>query len=121
VTSLTILIPVPPSANKLTFNRSGGRVKTPAYTKWGEEAGWHVRDAMSRAGHPAFVAPLGLSIRLGIGHNRDVSNCIKPIEDMLCEHIPGLPDDKWNDTVSASRAELRAGMAEVTIASIAPT
>lgn len=121
---LSVVLPVPPSANRLTRSASGrkGRASTGTYKQWREEAKWHAHRAWQEVGCPTFAPPLSLHIRLGIGRNRDAGNCNKAIEDLLCASIPGLPDDRWNDRILIERdRSVGTGLAIVTVSSLADT
>lgn len=98
-------LPVPPSVNELFANRrsGGGRVKTPAYKAWLEEAGYHLKIAWGNLGRPEIEKqPMRLTIEAGIGRHRDLSNCCKAVEDLLVAALP-VPDDRWNDHIIMRR------------------
>ncbi len=119
--TLTIPVPLPPSANALFRNAGKKLVRTAAYNAWLDEAGYHARlAARSAGGLPA--APLRLSIFAGLrGRTRDLSNCVKPIEDMLVKSIDGLPDDRWNDDVRIRRdATVPTGTALIIVEHLEP-
>lgn len=120
--SLTVHLPAPPSANALFKSlRTGRRAKTQVYAAWLEDAGYAAKMAWRALGRPSFVAPLRLSIHAGVGRQRDISNLIKPIEDLLVKAVPGLPDDRWNDHVTITRdPSLPTNTVIVTIESCAP-
>ena len=121
MTALAILVPLPPSANALTRNVKGrGRVNTAGYNLWLEDAGYTVRMAHRAAGRPEFTKPLKVTLQLGLrDRRRDAGNCLKPIEDMLVKSIVGLPDDRWNDSISIERdGTIAPGMARITITSL---
>lgn len=119
--TLTIDLPLPPSANALFRNTTSGRAKTAAYRSWLERAGYAATLAWRAAGCPSFNPPIHLRLQLGLtDRRRDAGNCLKPIEDMLVKTITGLPDDRWNDRILIERdEEVPVGAARVTIASIA--
>jgi hypothetical protein len=121
MSALAIVVPIPPSANRLTRNvRGRGRVNTAAYIGWLEEAGHAVVMAWRAAGRPTFVPPLAVTLQLGLAdRRRDAGNCLKPTEDMLVKSIPGLPDDRWNDRITVTRdAGVQPGTARITITSL---
>lgn len=125
MTSLAILIPMPPTTNHLYANkvgrggRSAGRTISKGYAAWLEEAGWHARTAWAEAGKPILKAPLKLVIRLKLDRKSDISNRIKAIEDMMVKTIPDWPDDCWNDDVRIIRdADIADGAALVGFYSI---
>lgn len=111
-------LPLPPSANGLFANvRGKGRVKTPKYKAWIEEARWHVLSAWRAQGKPEVGAqtPMRLSLRLGlVGRRRDAGNCLKAIEDILVRELP-IPDDRYNDSIVILRDETIPGFARVSI------
>lgn len=106
-------IPVPPSTNNLYINAAhGGRVKAPAYRRWLEAAGWEVR---AQVKGKALTGKWQLTIRANIRSVRDISNVIKPIED-LAVSLKIVPDDRHCRKVTAIRdGSLPAGRALVVI------
>ena len=87
---ISVHIPYPPTANNLFFNKSGrGRVKTERYRTWLRAAG----NELLVQRPPKLTGKVVLSISLGRPdrRKRDLSNCIKPIEDLLVAH--GLIED----------------------------
>jgi hypothetical protein len=123
MSSLTVMLALPPSANALNKNNpQGGRSKTRAYSAWLEDARYRITTAWRALGCPTFAKPLRVTLSLGlIGRVRDAGNCLKPIEDALVKFVTGLPDDRWNDEIAIRRdATVPAGAALVTIESIAP-
>lgn len=116
--SFTVGLTLPPSANHLFVNlKQGGRAKSQVYKAWREEARYHVLTAWRACGKPEWPKnqPLALRIRLGLeGRHRDMSNCIKALEDVLVAELP-VPDDRWNDRLLIERDETIAGFAEVEI------
>lgn len=121
--NLIIDMPLPPSANALFANAGKGRVKTPEYKAWIEEARWHVLTAWRAAGKPEVGrdTPMRLFLRLGlVGRRRDAGNCLKAIEDILARELP-IPDDRYNDRITIDRDETLAGAARITIAPLHPT
>jgi len=87
---ISIQFPYPPTANNLFFNRPGkGRVKTERYRTWLRAAG---NDLLLQR-PPKISGKVVVSIVVGRPdrRKRDLSNCIKPIEDLLVAH--GLIED----------------------------
>lgn len=120
--SLTIDLPLPPSANALFANvKGGGRVKTKDYNNWLNEARWHVLTTWRAAGNPSVEAdaPMQVFLRLGLTtRKRDAGNCLKAVEDVLVKELP-IPDDRWNDRILIERsADIPEGVARVTIATL---
>lgn len=120
--SLTIDLPLPPSANALFANAKGGRVKTKEYNAWLNEARYAVITTWRAAGKPSCSpnVPMQVFLRLGLmGRIRDASNCLKAVEDILVKELP-VPDDRWNDRVLIERDESLDGIARVTICEMHP-
>lgn len=123
MTSLSVALPLPPSANKLFKNvPQGGRARTRAYDSWREEAGYAVEMAWRAAGRPTIAPPLSLELNLGlIDRKRDAGNTLKAVEDLLVQRVPGLPDDRYTDLIIIRRCSATpAGMARVTVTSLGP-
>lgn len=111
---LTIALPMPPTANHMFVNSlRGGRHASKAYKAWREDAGWTAKSAWQAAGSPKFSGRLRLTIQLGLAFNADISNRVKPIEDLLVKSIPDFPDDCWNDEIIVRRAEIEGAIVTV--------
>lgn len=106
-------IDVPPSTNHLYANAPGkGRVKSLAYRRWLEAAGWEVK---SQVQGRKLDAPWRLSVTAHIRSVRDISNIIKPVEDLVVR-LKLAPDDRFCRKVEAIRDEsIPSGRAIVTI------
>lgn len=93
-----IILPVPPSANKLHYAVKG-RPRTPAYQAWLEASGL----LLGSNRDTAEDAPYSIYIVAHIDRRRDLDNLIKPTLDLLvgCKVVP---DDRWCDQVHANRA-----------------
>ena len=82
--SLTLSkLPVPPAANNLFFNASGGgRARSTRYRTWRAAAGWQ-----ARLQTPCRVrGPVSISISVEEGASRgDLDNLAKAPIDLLCE------------------------------------
>lgn len=76
-------IEIPPSVNNLFINRGRKRVKSPKYRAWIERNAMSLGLQLSKP--TAFPVRLVITILGGKGfrRNRDVSNCIKAIEDAV--------------------------------------
>lgn len=81
---------IPPSANELFFNKpkkklasgkiiGGGRAKTGKYEDWLYHAGWSILTQRIRPVSGPCIIKIELSDKSGM----DLSNCVKPIEDLL--------------------------------------
>lgn len=102
---------LPPSTNNLYFSVPGkGRVKTDRYRTWREAAGWDFNGKGHVAGNYAMILSIDpRKVRKG----RDLSNFIKPVEDLAVAH--GLVDDDsqcvhvsalYEHTVKGMRVEI---------------
>lgn len=107
---------LPPSVNVLWFNRPGvGRVRTTAYQRWAESAGWEI--ASQRPPHVA--GDVAVSIRAGRpSRRRDLDGCLKALLDILVsQHV--IHDDRHVETLTASwDATLEPGRCHVTVQQI---
>jgi hypothetical protein len=113
-------LPLPPSANNLFFNlKNGRRAKTTQYKDWQRIAWAALHAAYANAGRPPIEPKtrMRLTVRVGASYRRDISNCIKPIEDLLVAALP-LPDDRYNDVVEVSRDLSIEGFAHVRIGAL---
>lgn len=84
-----VSLPMPPSANNAFLNVPGrGRVRSNAYRKWAEEAGWMVKARRNGC----YEGPVSLLIEICPKTKRiqDIDNKIKPLADLLvaCGVIP---------------------------------
>lgn len=83
-------VPVPPSLNMCFSNAPGrGRVKTPVYRAWIEEAGWML--ASQRPGK--IQGPYQAIIRLPENTRGDIDNRAKAVLDLMVKHKI-TPDDR---------------------------
>lgn len=108
-----IIIPYPPSANRLWRNVGGKTIKSEEYRLWLATASWEIR-----AQRPARIdGPYTLEIVADAPdrRGRDIDNLIKPISDVL--KLAGVyADDKaarkvsaeWSDVAPAKGAQVRA-------------
>ena len=104
---LILDLPMPPTANHMfATGGNGRRFKSKKYADWLKEAGWVAKAAWQAAGSPKFHGPLFLKIELGLQHDADISNRIKPLEDLLVKSIPDFPDDMWNDRIEVTREQM---------------
>lgn len=103
---LSLVLPLPPSVNNLYANRrGGGRVKTRDYRGWLAEAGWVPLEGrwvrlVPDGTPPGTLWTLDL-FATGLSFQRDVTNLIKPLEDLVCA-MTGL-DDRYNLDCHAQR------------------
>lgn len=106
-------IDVPPSTNNLYANvRGKGRVKSRAYSDWLATAGL---EAKTQTWGRRLNASWKLSITAHVRTTRDISNLIKPIEDLIVK-LGLAPDDRFCRKVEAVRDEsVPSGRAVVTI------
>lgn len=89
------MLPFPPSVNNLFLNvKRGGRVKTPRYREWIEEAGL----SLNTQHVPRYDGRVYIIYRVNRPdkRRRDISNLVKPIEDLLVLHGV-LKDDSLID------------------------
>lgn len=87
---LIIELPTPPSVNALYINVAGrGRIRSPAYRSWVEEAGWAIK-----AQRPGFImGPVKIKISVEENSRRDLANYEKAVTDLLVSHQV-IQDDK---------------------------
>lgn len=78
-----IMVPVPPSANKLWSHFRGHVQKSATYRKWLKECCIEHRDLKDKT--VDFPVEVVITLRLGKGFiaTRDIDNCIKPALDLL--------------------------------------
>lgn len=99
--STVLIIPTPPSANKLFTNVPGkGRVKSAKYRNWQTEVGWYVKIQK-----PQRVAgPYALAIQVPAKSKMDLDNHCKAIVDLLV-YADVTDDDKNLRRLSICRDE----------------
>ena len=78
-----IMVPVPPSANKMWSHFRGHVQKSATYKKWLNECCIEHRDLKDQT--LDFPVEVVITLRLGKGYiaTRDIDNCIKPTLDLL--------------------------------------
>lgn len=105
---LEIVLPLPPSTNNLYANVRGvGRLKTKAHKAWINEAGYApIAGAWRRLTEEAGNGiPWQLIITAyGLRKGRDVSNCIKAVEDLVCA-MTGLEDCNTVEVIARKSAD----------------
>lgn len=92
--SVSLIVPPPPSANRL-WRRAGRTIyRSPAYEDWLTECALTVRASSSVRPIPT-PARVVIEVHGGKGFNRkrDLDNCIKPVCDLL-RHLNVIPDDR---------------------------
>ena len=100
-TCFFVTLPVPPSANALNKNVPGrGRVLNKEYSRWTKQAGLLVNAAV---GDELPSGPWGVQIVAAVGHNRDIDNLVKPINDLLVT-CGIIDDDKFVEEGEYRRA-----------------
>lgn len=102
---IEVTLPLPPTANNMFFNlKTGGRAKTTQYKDWLRIASAEMQAAYVRAGKPTVPdkEKMALTVTVGANYRRDITNCVKAVEDALCAFLP-LPDDRYNDRVLIER------------------
>jgi len=99
------VLPLPPSTNNLYINlKRGGRAKSVAYKDWLRIARAELQVAYAACGSPVWPdkTRMALTVRVGCNYRRDLTNCVKPVEDALCAFLP-IPDDRYNEHVTITR------------------
>jgi hypothetical protein len=103
--AIEVFLPMPPTSNNMYVNRRGkGRVKSDQYNAWIEEAG-----RKPLAGKWARIARgedcrLAWTLHLtchGLPSVADLSNRLKPVEDLICA-MTGLRD-RYTQRIIMSR------------------
>jgi crossover junction endodeoxyribonuclease RusA len=94
-------LPRPPSVNALYSNVPGkGRIKTPAYRAWIEEAGWLLRTQRPKRLEGEY------KLHVLVGPTRaDIDNLAKAINDLLQKHGV-VTNDRKADSVHLERTSL---------------
>lgn len=101
---IAVTVSLPPSTNNLYFNRtSGGRGKSTAYLKWIKANEWLVAFA---AQGKRINGPFRLVIEVGKPdkRRRDITNLIKPLEDLL-KRAGAIQDDSDNQATEIRWSE----------------
>lgn len=87
---ITLKLPMPPPANNLFANKAGrGRVKSERYRTWLNAAGWELKEQKPAKVEGEYC--IWLYVERPDNRKRDLSNLIKPIEDLLVSH--GVVED----------------------------
>lgn len=95
----TLIIPRPPSANKLFVNVPGkGRVKSAAYRTWQTQVGWYVKLQKPEP----VTGPYEVEIEVPIRSPLDLDNHVKAVVDLLV-FTQVTPDDKHMRKLTVER------------------
>ena len=110
---ISVVLPIPPSANNLYTDTPKGRRKSKKYKQWLQEAGWCLNTQKTLQ---LEAVPFQVNIEARIDRGRDLDNCIKPILDLLVAHKL-TPDDRWCDKLRPDRVfeDNSLGMNEVRV------
>lgn len=102
---------IPPSLNNIYVNVPGkGRVKSSRYRTWKTAAGWDVKLArIVQIGGPVH---LSIIVEKPRGVRSDISNRIKPLEDLLTD-MDVLVDDSQVMKVSAEWGDIKGFRVEI--------
>ena len=105
--TVLVTLPVPPSTNNLYRtgrNEQGkfARFKTRAYKDWIRAAGLLLNRARL-APIPARL-PIALRIEVNVSRQRDITNVVKPLEDLLTRGRV-IEDDRWVDYQTTLRVD----------------
>ena len=79
---MMLRLPVPPSTNHLFATYGDRRVRTREYRAWAAAAGWEMQSQPRQA----VKGPVALHFYLPFNARRDISNYVKPLEDLLVVH-----------------------------------
>lgn len=114
--TIRLTLPMPPSVNKAYANIPGrGRVASRHLKEWKIEAGWRLELQRPKRTKGAYRA----IIRVGSTLRGDIDNRIKPLLDLLVEHMV-TDDDQRADRVAIERSpELQPSECIVTIQAVA--
>ncbi len=106
-------LPTPPSVNDMYIVRSikgkTGRSLGFGYRKWRDAAVPIARAQWEAVGRPTFATPLSIVIRVNVNRQSDLDNRCKATLDLLGKAIPGLPDDRWIDSLTIVRDQSITG------------
>jgi crossover junction endodeoxyribonuclease RusA len=98
---MILVLPIPPSTNKLYANlEKGGRTKTAKYKAWLKQADQYL--LAQKRGLIKVSGALEIKVMLPSSMRGDCSNRIKAAEDYLVSREI-TPDDRHNVKVSAER------------------
>jgi crossover junction endodeoxyribonuclease RusA len=108
---LTVIdLPFPPSTNNLFINLKRGRMRSQKYEDWIQEAGYKLN--AQKPSKTLGKVELFMTFCAPDKRKRDVSNLIKPIEDLLVKHGIIEADDSsivrgvhasWSEAVDGCR------------------
>lgn len=88
---IELRLPFPPSVNGLYLNKPGrGRVATPEYRAWKEQAGWELKAQKP----PKMDARCTIEIHIDDKRQGDAGNREKAVVDLLVSHGVIVDDSK---------------------------
>lgn len=100
MSTISFLLPFPPSTNNLFVNGRKGRFRSQKYEAWIEEAGWELK----RQRLPQLKGAVKLSFEFATPKTRlrrDISNLLKGPEDLLVKH--GIIEGDHHEIVRSIR------------------
>lgn len=96
--TITLQLPLPPSANRLWVRAQKGMRRSDEYVAWLLEAGWTAK--AQRCGKVAGPFKVSIHATRPDKRKRDIDNLIKPSLDLM-EHLQIIEDDSDCQMVSA--------------------
>lgn len=103
---IILLLPMPPSANRLWRNNR----LSPDYRAWKETAGWEAKAQL--VGVPPIKGAFSVKIEIDPGR-KDLDNMVKPLLD-LCQSVGAIANDKHLMELHAYRIEREGVLVELT-------
>lgn len=119
MTTLTLELGAPPSANVLYVARGRGRCKSSVYQRWIRASRAAVVEARGVGLWSCGEGPYAVELLARIDRRRDLDNIAKPVLDLLV--VTGcVPDDRWCDELVLRRcAQIDPRRVRVTVRSLA--
>lgn len=117
--TITLILPLPPSANSLFIQCGRKRVLSSDYRAWRLIAGTQLVQQMPAGARqrPAVAGPVSVDIALPLKMRGDIDNRIKPLLDLLVEHDV-MPDDHHVHALSVARKVVERQSAVVTVRTV---
>lgn len=105
--TVTLQLPLPPSANRLWVRSQKGMRRSDEYMAWLLEAGWTAKS--QRFGKVAGPFKVSIHATRPDKRRRDIDNLIKPTLDLM-QHLAIVEDDSDCEQVSARWVTSGAGV-----------
>lgn len=104
-----LVLPLPPSANRMYRVVGGKQIKSQAYREWIQRAGWEAKVQLISV--PMITGDF--KSVLEVPRTYDLDNNLKPLYD-LCQSVGAIRNDKYHEEMHVYRMDRETVLIELT-------